>query len=220
MGDVIVGNVNLHRLDRFDRNWLLAGRGTRCFQAESVVHGHAVNRHRVVARVLTGNGDFTALFVGLRQARVGAGVVLQAARDRCLGSQFGRADIGAGTHVVAVENLIANSIGADFHHLHVGAQRGVDVGRFGQGDIHAFAFFNHAILGNGDGVRTAGTQAACDITAFCIGGHVAGRTGLNVNDIDLRASCRLAVSGRDTAANGRRSVLCERWCRRQCNRQA
>nr|GEU28080.1 hypothetical protein [Tanacetum cinerariifolium] len=220
LGNVVVGHVDLHRLDRFDRNRLLGGRAAVRFQAERIVDGHAVDGQRVVARVLAGHGNFAAVLVGLGHARVGAGVVLQVTVDRTLDRQFGRADAGARTHGGARELVRTAGSAGNGHGLHLGAEGRVHGGGFRQLDEHVVAFFRDAILGDRDRVRTACAQAALDVTAFGVGDDVGRRARLGVNDGHGRTGGRLAVARRNAATNRRRRVLSHGRDRRERDRQA
>ena len=220
LGHVVVGDVDLHRGDGFHRDRLAGGRAAVGFQAEGVVHGHAVDGHRVVARVLAGHGHFAAVLVGLRDARIETREVLQVAVDRCLGFQVGARDRGDRAHRLVREDFRAGSRTGHGDGLHLLAQGGVDGGGFRQLDEHAFAALGDAVLGDDDRVRAAYTQATCNVTAFCVGRDIADRTGLGVNNLHLGADCRIAVSGRDTATDGRGGVLREGRRSSQCNRQS
>ena len=217
---VVVGDVHLHRLDRFDRDRLARGRAARGFQAERVVDRHAVDGHRVVARVLAGDRQFAALLVGLRDARVGAGIVLQVAVDRALDLQLRVADRGAGTHVGAVEDVRTGAVAGDGHGLHRCADGRVHGGGFRQLQVDAFAFFGNAVLGNRDRVRTAGTQAARDVAAFGVGRDVADRTGFGVDDLHRRPGRGTTVRARDTTGDSRRRVLRQSRRTRERDRQS
>ena len=95
LGDVVVAQVDLHRLDSVDGDRLLDRRQVVGLEPEGVADADAVDGDAVETGVLAGRRDFTALFVGLCQARVGAGVVLQVATDGRVGAQLLAADVGA-----------------------------------------------------------------------------------------------------------------------------
>ena len=219
LGHVVVRDVDLHRLDRVDRDRLARGRQAVRFQAEGVGDRHAVDGDRVEARVLAAGRDFAAFLVGLRQARILACVVGQRTGDRRLRHQLGAADVGARTHVAAVE-LVRLGLAGDVHDGHFLAQGRVDSGGFRQVGEDVVDGFNVAVLRHGDRERTADAQAACDVATFGIGGDRADRTRLGVADGDLCTCNRLAVRASDAAADGGGGVLCEGRRSRQRNRQS
>ena len=95
---VVVGNVDLYRLNRIDRNGLLGSRCIVGFKAKRVVGGDAVNGERVVTRVLTSGRDLAALFVGLRNTRVEARVILEIALDGRECIKLSTTDAGSSAH--------------------------------------------------------------------------------------------------------------------------
>ena len=209
--DVVVAQVDLHRLDGVDGDRLL-GRGQVVrLQAEGVVGGDAVDGDAVVAGVLAGGGNFAAFLVGLRQAWVGAGVVLQVALDGGKGGQFARADGGACAHAAAAESSGFAAAGDD-HGLRLDAQLRVERCRLGQAQEHAFTLVDEAVLGDGDGVGPTGPQAARAVAAVGVGGYRTGRTRLHVHDGHAGAGQRLAIRAGHAPGDAGGGVL--RQCRR------
>jgi len=81
LGYVVVGDVDLNFFDRVDRDRLLGRRQVVGLEAEGIVGGGSVDGDRVEPDVLANRGNFAALLVGLRDARIQAGVILQVALD-------------------------------------------------------------------------------------------------------------------------------------------
>ena len=204
LGDVVVADVDLGRLDGVDRDRLLQRGQVVVFQAEGVVGGDAVDGDRVVAEVLAAGRDAAALLVGLAHARVGAGVVLQVALDRRQGIELRAADAGARAHVAAAEGGVQRLAGDDHGGV---AQRGVQRQRLGQGQHHALAGVGLAALADGDGVGPAHSEAAGRIAAVAVGGGRADRPRRRVQDGDGGAGHGLAAGVGHPAADRGGGVL-------------
>ena len=211
LSDVVVGQINLHRLNRVDRNGLLGRRQVVGFQAEGVVDPYAVDGDGVVAAVLTACRNFTTLFVGLRQARVGACVVLQIATDGRKRVDFFAADVGAGAHARATKLGVGCT--CNNHGIQCRAtQCQVHSLVFCQLQIHLVTHVFVTALHHGDEVRTTHTQTAGCIAAIGVSHQRTGGAGLAVNNTHCGASNGLAVYAADTTSHGRCRVLGQGGC--------
>ena len=209
LGHVVVADIDLNRLDRVDRDRLFERGQAVGFEAEGVAGGHAVDRDRVVSRVLAQRRDLAALFVGLRNARVDSGVILQVALDRGQRVELGAADIGARTHVGPVEGAVGRLTGDDHGG---GAELGVEAQCLGERQHDAFTLLRLAVLAEGDGVGPADAQTAGGVAAVRIGDSIADRLGFGVQYRHRHASQRFAVTSNDPPADCGRGVLCQRGC--------
>src|SRR5690606_27319691 len=81
-GGVVVGDVDVDRLDGVHRHRLAHGREVVRLQAEGVAGVDAVDADGVVARVLAADADLAARLVALGDARIQADVVLDVAVGR------------------------------------------------------------------------------------------------------------------------------------------
>src|SRR5690606_15560118 len=210
-GEVVVGDVDGHFLDDVHRERLARGRQAVRLKAEGVVGADAVDADDVVARVLAADEDLVARLLGLDDARVEAGVVLQAALDRREGLDLVAGDVGAGTHLLGAEHVGAG--GAD--HLDglqlgdIGAgQVDIDGGELAQDQVHVLLHFAlESVTDHGDGVRAADAQAAGVVTAAGIGGGTRGGARGSVDDDHLGAGNRLTLFGGHHTAEGGGGLL-------------
>ena len=201
--DVVVAQVDLHRLDRVDGYRLLLRRQVVAFDAECIADVDAVDGDRVVAVVLAGRRDLAVLTVGLCQARVGAGVVGQAALDGSEVLQLRTTDVRARAHGTAVQAIAETAAGDGDDRDCRRSEVRVECQRLGQLQHDAFALVGLTALGNGDRVRPAGAQAACCVAAFGVGGHGVAGAGLDVDDRHLGTRHGLAVgAGHDAVDTG------------------
>src|SRR5690606_36600643 len=204
-GDVIVGQVDVDRLDRIHRHRLAHGRQVVGLQAERVVGAHAVDADGVEAGVLAAGRDLAAALVGLGQARVEAHIVLDVALDRRQGLDLGVADAGAGAHLVGAED-VGTDVGAGGDHGdeggEVAGEAGIDLVDLVQRQIDVVLGGGaRARLADVDGVRAAHAQAAGVVAAAGVGGDPADRAGLDVHDRHLGAGNRLPTGVKDGTAD-------------------
>src|SRR5690606_21999450 len=80
-GDVVVGQVDVDRLDGVDRHRLAQGREVAGLQAEGVAGVHTVDADGIEARVLAASGQLQTVLVGLHHTRIQARDILQVALD-------------------------------------------------------------------------------------------------------------------------------------------
>src|SRR5690606_7674095 len=196
-GGVVVGDVDVDRLDGVHRDRLAHGREVVRLQTEGVAGVHAVDADGVVARVLATDGQLAARLVGLRHARVEADVVLDVAVDRRQSLDLLLLDAGARAHLVGAEHFRATREADHLHRAQAGdvtGQRCVDGADLVQGQVHALLGLGaFAGLGLGHGVRTTHAQAAGVVAAAGVGGGTADGTGLDVGNGHFGAGNRLAA---------------------------
>ena len=183
--------VDLHGLNGIDRNRLLQGRQVVGFKAEAVADVDAVNGDRVVAAVLAGYRDLAAILVGLRQARIESGYVLQVALDGRVGGQFAVADAGTRAHAGAVE-LVADGAAGDFDGGGDHTQLAVQRQGLGQQQVDAVALVAQSALADDDRVGPAHAQTPDVVAARSVREHGVDRAGLGVADGDRGAPDRHA----------------------------
>src|SRR5690606_7506626 len=168
-GGVVVGDVDVDRLDGVHRHRLAHGREVVRLQAEGVAGVDAVDADGVVARVLAADADLAARLVALGDARIQADVVLDVAVGRGQRLDLLLRHAGAGAHLVRAEDVrtAGHADHADGAQLgHFADQRGVDGRDLVQGQVDAFLGAGAlARLGHGHGVRTADAQAAGVVAA-------------------------------------------------------
>ena len=109
--NVEVSESDVDRLDRVDADRLTLGRQVVRLKTEAVVGRHAVNADIVEASVLTARRDFTTLLVGLRDARIGANVVLDVAVDRRQAFDLFARNARACTGASRVEHRVSDAVG-------------------------------------------------------------------------------------------------------------
>ena len=165
--------------------------------------------------MLATGGDLATPLIGLRQARVQAHVILDAALDRRQRLDLLTGYVAARTHLVRAEDLRAHR-GDGFNRLqcrHVARQVGVEGVDLVEVQVHAFLGLRTSTgLVDGDCVRTADAQAAGVVAAVIAGNRAADRAGLDVDDGDFGTGHGLAVGADDTTADTGGGAL--RECRR------
>ncbi len=203
---VVIGQIDVDRLDGVDRDRLALGRQVVGLQAEWIGSADAVDADRVVARVLAAGGNRAVGLADLRDARIQPDVVLDVAIGRRKALDGLERDVRACAHLVGTEDLRTAS-GDRLHRAerrHFVVERGVDRVDLVQGQIDVlFGIGPRAGLVDRDAVRTADTEAARVVAAAGIRDSPADRARLGVQDGDFRARHRLPIGTRnDTADTG------------------
>ena len=211
-GGVVVGQVDVDRLDRVHRHRLALGRQVVGLQAERVAGADAVDADGVVAGVLAAGRDRTVSLADLRDARIEADVVLDVAVGRRQRFDGFAADVGAGAHLVGAEDFRTGD-GNGFHRGERGDvvfQFGIDRVDLAQRQVDVFfGVGTRARLVDGDAVRATDAQAARGVTAAGIRGGAADRARFDVGDRDFRTRDRLAIRTGDDTGNAGGGALRE-----------
>ena len=221
LGYVVVGDIEIDFLDRVDRDRLFRGGQVVGLKAEGVAGVDAVDGHRVVAGILAAGGDFAALFVGLRNARIETRVILQVATDRSEGIDLVAGHVAAGAHLVGAEDHRTGGAGDGDGIEILRADREIDLRDLIQREVDVvFAAVARAFLVGGDLVRTADAQTAGVVATVVVGDDAADRARFAVHDGDFSAGDRLTIGSNDLATYSGGGVLRERRCRRKGDDQS
>ena len=202
--NVEVSKGDVDRLDRVDADRLTLRRQVVRLETEAVVGRHTVDADIVEAGVLTARRDFATLLVGLRDARIGADVVLDVAVDRRQAFDLFARDARARARAGRVEHRVSDAVGRD-HDFGKTIRLHVDDDTARVTELQELIVERGALVtgtAHRDRVRTADANAAEVETTIGIGRRAAHRSRGNVTQFDGETADRIAVSRNDFTGGG------------------